>query len=61
MSRPTARELHDAHADERNRVSRLAKHEDEVRRLVNERWQRKVQATLMTGSRPSDDFDGAVE
>lgn len=61
MSRPSARELHEAHADERNRVSRLAKHENEIRRLVNERWQRKVQAVQMTGGRASSDFEGCTE
>ena len=62
MSAPlSARELHGMHADERNLVARLARHENEVRRLVNERWQRKVDAVQMTSGQPSDDFAGAVE
>lgn len=34
---PTSRELHAAHADERNRVGLLARHEDAVRAHERER------------------------
>jgi hypothetical protein len=41
-----ARMLAAAHQDERNRVRAHEKHEAEVRRLVNERWWRRIQPLL---------------
>jgi anti-sigma-K factor RskA len=52
---------HLAHEDERNRVSSLARHENEVRRLLHERWERRITPLMNTASKPSPDFDGCTE
>lgn len=39
----------------------FARQERSVRRLTNERWQRRIQACLSTDMRPADDFPGACD
>ena len=60
----TSRELHDAATDHRNeiaQVKRLTEHEAEVRRVFNDRHERRFQPLLPSSNRESDDFEGATE
>lgn len=60
-ARPTARELHEAHAFEaviHRRVARTQAHEAEVRRLAEERWQRRLLPLLSNEAPLETDFGG---
>lgn len=59
--RPTARELHQAHELERatqRRDARTAAHEAEARRLIEERWQRRLLPLLANDVPVETDFGG---
>lgn len=59
----TAREAHALHEDERNRHAQLARvhaHEAEIRRLLDERWQRRMLPLLASVDERPSDFKGCV-
>lgn len=63
MTAPTARELHQEHAYERalqRRVQKIQDHEAEVRRLTEERWQRRILPLLASVNEVESDFPGCI-
>lgn len=56
----TDSDYHNLRLDEANRVRALAKQEADVRRMTEERWQRRLWATMPVGSiEASGDFWGS--
>jgi hypothetical protein len=58
---PADRAKHNAAQDVRNEVHRIERHERDIRRLTNERWQRRIAPLMNTAGMQSPDFDGCTE
>lgn len=61
--KPTARELRQQHAYEaaqQRRLERLREHEAELRRMADERWQRRILPLLSNPYPAPTDFDGCT-
>lgn len=60
-SKPSAREIHQEHLYEAAQFRKIKRHEAEVRRLTDERWQRRIDPLMPVSRVQFDpDFDGCV-